>query len=68
MTDKTKAEQALELWREWFVEDGCPTYAGECGGDISCFFCGEWSFGEEDCHEPDCIFVRAKKLIDSLED
>ena len=64
MTKKTKEQLALELWREWFAEDGGPMYAAEGSGDLTCFFCGEWFFGEHDKHAPDCIFIRAKQLIE----
>ena len=68
MTDKTKAEQALELWREWFVWDGDPTYMDEMYGDLRCFFCGEILLDKPYEHAPNCIFIRAKQLVDSLED
>ena len=53
---------ALTLWREWFEESGDPTYAGEAGGDIYCFFCGAWM--EFDPHRENCIYVRAKALVE----
>jgi len=71
MTDKTKAEQALDLWKEWFDWSGNP--------DIKitpCRICLE-IFGHEcfdefyrEPHEPipDCVFIRAWQLIKSLED
>jgi hypothetical protein len=60
-------DEALKLWREWFKDDGNPIVAGECGGDLSCFFCGGWQVAvKSPCeHKPDCIYVRAKALIES---
>jgi len=64
MTDKTKEQLALELWREWFVWDGDPTYTRKTGGDPNCFFCGAIFFKGEGKHLPGCIFIRAKQLIE----
>ena len=58
-------KQALELWQEWFEKDGDPSY-GERDGDPVCFFCGWWIFENEN-HPEDCVYIRAKKLIEGLE-
>lgn len=58
--------EALNLWREWFEEDGNPLYASEQGGDIHCFFCNAWV--EHEPHEPDCIWVRAEALVKKVND
>lgn len=58
--DATAEEKALELWREFFERDNDPfvvqTYWGE---DLQCYFCD----GKPD-HKPDCIYIRAKALIE----
>jgi len=62
-----RAEQALELWQRWFAESGNPIYAGECGGELCCFFCGEYQVRtDSDEHDEDCIFVAAKRLIEQV--
>lgn len=59
-------QEALKLWREWFNRQGS---SPSIDGDISwyCFFCNETLTGnEEDSqHAPDCIYIRAKKLIEA---
>jgi hypothetical protein len=59
-----RLEAALDLWREWFEKDGEPHYASEQGGDVHCFFCGAWL--EHDSHESDCIWARAKELLEVM--
>jgi hypothetical protein len=52
-------DTGLELWKE-FIEFS-PFAAGPDNWTSFCFFCGE----EVPNHEPDCIFLKAKKLIES---
>lgn len=62
-----RGEQALELWQRWFLEEGGPIYAGECGGELYCFFCGEYQVHiDSDEHSEDCIFVAAKRLVEQV--
>lgn len=59
-----EANEALTLWREWFAKSGDPFYASE--DDVYCFFCGEWQHDSDNRpeHEADCIYVRAKRLVE----
>lgn len=61
-----EANEALTLWREWLAKGGDPFYASEMGGDVYCFFCGEWQHDSDNRpeHEADCIYVRAKRLVE----
>jgi len=60
-------DAALELWQRWFLEGGNPIYAGECGGDLWCFFCGEYQARpDSNEHSEDCIFVAAKRLVEQV--
>ena len=62
-----RALQALELWQRWFAESGNPIYAGECGGELRCFFCGEYQVHTDSGeHDEDCIFVAAKRLVEQV--
>jgi hypothetical protein len=64
---KRHEEEALELWREYFLKGIDPL-----GEDVVgyCFFClaEVYSGWGDDKHEPDCIYVRAKKLVEGIED
>jgi len=65
--EKSVAIKALELWREWFESDGNPICAGECAGDLYCFFCGEYqvsSDASEQQHLPNCVYLRAQALLE----
>jgi len=64
---QVRAEQALELWQRWFAESGNPIYAGECGGELRCFFCGEYQVHtDSDAHREGCAFVAAKRLVEQV--
>ena len=59
-------DTALALWREWLEQDGDPLYASEQNGDLYCFFCQEWQANRRaHTHAPDCIYIRAKRLIEA---
>lgn len=61
-------EVALELWQRWFREDGNPIYAAECGGDLYCFFCGEFQVSiDKQTHLEDCVFVLAKQAVEEIQ-
>lgn len=60
--DIRRGLQALELWQEWFKDGGDPGHVWEISGDPHCFFCEAWLGYEE--HELNCIYTRAKKLIE----
>jgi hypothetical protein len=55
------AESALDLWRRWFAWSGDPWDRDEVYQ--SCIFCGH----DKLQHEPDCIWVAAKKLVERPE-
>lgn len=60
-----RLNEGPDLWREWFNKDSDPIYASEMGGDLHCFFCGEFQVSNDDNrHKEDCIYVRAKRLIE----
>ena len=48
-----------ELWVEWFDFSGDPWEEGEWGGEKACFFCTG-----APGHEPDCVYLKAKRLLD----
>jgi hypothetical protein len=57
-------DETLKLWRrllEWIGDD--PWHEINYGLDFSCFFCGE----DRPNHEPDCIYLVVKKLIEGDE-
>lgn len=47
------------------IADKSPFYASEMGGDIYCFFCGEWQVDENNNprHDDDCIWIEAVNLL-----
>jgi len=55
-----------ELWREWFKIDGNPTIATlETDVVNVCFFCSCYITGSgDDEHFGDCVYVRAKELVE----
>lgn len=54
-----------DLWLEWFKEDGDPLYDGG-EWDECCFFCGQYQTSiNESRHDENCIYLRAKQLIES---
>lgn len=61
---KTNAEQALALWVEWFGKNRDPFIPSEMDGNPYCFFCFEDQYDKE-AHEPDCIYARAKALVEN---
>jgi len=48
-----------ELWVEWFDFSGEPWERDDRGQWCLCFFCGS-----RDSHSPDCVYLKAKKLLD----
>lgn len=61
------ALEALYLWAEWFEKEGSPKIYGVAG--VSCFFCkGAARPGHEIRHKPDCIYRRAKELVDEAKE
>ncbi len=60
-------DTALQLWREFFGERGRGSYFDSPCGDAECFFCGESIYNEEEGHDPDCVYIRAKKLLEERE-
>ena len=58
MKQTNKENKALALWKRWFEYSGDPWHESNYGLDISCLFCGE----DQPKHEPDCVYVAAKKL------
>jgi len=58
-----RAERALELWEEWFADDGDPV-VNYTVVDYMCFFCRSMSRRNNVNHEHDCIYIRAKELLD----
>ena len=62
--DHEKGMKALQLWREWFEQDGDPS-TWYMDIDVDCFFCGvSMNPNQETRHESNCIYVKAKKLVD----
>lgn len=57
---EAKEDRALSLWKEWFDYNGIPWERDADNWDSSCFFCGK---GHPE-HEGNCVFIRAKKLIE----
>lgn len=61
-----KEKEALKLWQEWFKFYGdCKEYPD---GFPSCFFCGSDNFyinSDIIMHKNDCVFMRAKRLIEN---
>ena len=59
-----KANPWRELWVEWFDlnegPSGGPWSDSEWGGVRVCFFCN----GDEPEHRPDCVYLKAKRLLD----
>lgn len=57
-------QEALKLWIEWFERNGNPFASGN--DLIYCLFCDGESQHESSKfeHEEDCIYIRAKKLIE----
>ncbi len=54
----------LKLRQRWLEEDGNPIVASECGGDLYCFFCGEYQVAhDEPEHKDDCIFILARQIV-----
>jgi hypothetical protein len=54
-------DEALQIWKKWFEYSGSPWVLGSGGWFEECFFCGE----NIPNHEDNCVYVKAKKLIDS---
>lgn len=50
---------ALDLWKEWFEQDGDP-WTQDSYDRTWCFFCTS----QEPQHDEDCIFVRARALLE----
>lgn len=54
-----------DLWLEWFSEEGDPLFEGK-KMELYCFFCGEYFVkSNENGHDENCIYLRAKQLIES---
>lgn len=60
-TSNKKDNEAIDIIQS-LLNEGF-TYASECGGDIHCFYCGEYQFGKKEQHEKDCPWIRAKEFI-----
>jgi hypothetical protein len=61
-------ESALALWVEWFKKGGDPTCADSLG-DSYCFFCNAFDperHAYSDPHREDCIYLRARQLIEKV--
>jgi len=50
---------ALELWKEWFEDDGDP-WINDDYGRTYCFFC---SNDDDEAHADDCIFLKASLMV-----
>jgi len=64
---ESKKEMAYLLWLEWFAEYDQPIRANEWG-DLYCFFCScdvsSFEYFEGNIsHDPSCIYIRAKALV-----
>lgn len=57
--ERGEEDKALALWKRWFEWRGGDPWEA-VGGLIICIFCGE----DRPNHEPDCIFVAAKELME----
>lgn len=54
----------FELWAEWFKSGGSFDSYDNYGSPI-CFFCGVYQNGTEGgIHRDNCIYLRAKKMIE----
>ena len=53
-------KEAINIIKELIKNS--PTIAGECGGDLSCFFCLE-DHNQLKIHDKDCPYVKAKDFI-----
>lgn len=60
-----KTETALDLWRRWLEWSGNPYLVYNGRWEEECFFCLNT---KEEGHEPDCVFVAAKKLAEEKHD
>lgn len=60
-------KRLADAWRELFTDgqyEFDPIIASECGGDLSCFFCGAWFVDrDESQHSEDCIYMRVKAIL-----
>jgi hypothetical protein len=54
----------IHLWQEWFDQSGNPLYT-DAEGYFTCFFCGVQFVQSGVDHASDCIFVCAKRLVES---
>ena len=55
--------EAMQLWKEFFNKDKGAMEADH-GDTESCFFCGEIAGWREERHKPDCIYLRAKEMLE----
>lgn len=56
------AKTAIEVLKE--LVDVPPDIPSEVDGSLSCFFCGGYCRPLGECeHEPDCLYVRAKEIV-----
>lgn len=68
MTDAERAQAALDLWKELFEQlEDMPYFSYHFYGDTmyKCFFCEvAESYPGDIKHDPDCIYIRARKLVE----
>lgn len=57
--EKSKEVEALKLWREFLNQEGQDPFITIRSGVTLCYFC------EGILHADDCIYARARRLVDS---
>jgi len=62
------SDEALQLWIELFQSDSWvySPIIESLNGDCSCFFCHEYQPGSTEQHKPNCIYLRAKAMLEKM--